>query len=79
MGDEDRAASGLDAGSEGHQITAFQFLDRPLVHRETDMGIGVAAVAREVRHLDVDTRTMLFQALKELASLSLKTLKEKDI
>ena len=36
----------------------------------------------EVRHLDADTRAVLFQALKELAALSLKTLpqsfKEKE-
>ena len=32
------------------------------------------AVAREMRHLDADTRAMLFQALKELAALSIKTL-----
>ena len=34
----------------------------------------IPAVAREVRHLDTDTRAVLFQALKELAALSLKTL-----
>ena len=40
----------------------------------TDWQKTIPAVAREVIHLDSDTRTMLFRALKELAALSFKTL-----
>ena len=46
----------------------------------TDWQKTIPAVAREVRHLDADTRAVLFQTLKELAALSIKnfpkTLKE---
>ena len=40
----------------------------------TDWQKALPAVARQVRHLDADTRELLFRALRELAALSLKTL-----
>ena len=47
---------------------------RTFTEFRTDWQKTIPAVTREVRHLDTDTRAVLFQALKELATLSLKTL-----
>jgi len=49
---------------------------RSFTQLRTDWQKTLPAVARQVVHLDADTRDLLFRALKELAALSVKTLPE---
>ena len=49
---------------------------RSFTQLRTDWQKTLPAVARQVRHLDPETRELLFRALKELAKFSLKTLPE---